>query len=150
MEKIDRRTKFTAQLGRSSNRERETIYNIAICSTINLYFHLIFLHPQHKSNKVRFLLLCVSKSAYLVVICKQLSFFTKCKVIVFADSKSIQLPQETYIGSPSGYYKWLQNSEKQAIREEADFQDYVLLKTIYDASKGKVGYRGLYMALEDY
>ncbi len=51
--------------------------------------------------------------------------------------------------SPSGYYKWLQNSEKQAMREEADFQDYVLLKTIYDASKGKVGYRGLYMALEE-
>jgi putative transposase len=50
--------------------------------------------------------------------------------------------------SRSGYYKWLQNSEKQEIREEQDYQDYLLLKSIYDKAQGKVGYRGLYMALE--
>ncbi len=51
--------------------------------------------------------------------------------------------------SRSGYYKWLQNSEKQAIRDEQDYQDYLLLKSIYDRAKGKIGYRGLYMALAD-
>ena len=47
--------------------------------------------------------------------------------------------------SPSGYYKWLQNAEKQAVREESDYQDYVFLKEIYDEAQGKIGYRGLYM-----
>lgn len=51
--------------------------------------------------------------------------------------------------SRSGYYAWLQNSEKHAIREEQDYQDYLLLRCIYDAFKGKIGYRGLYMALEE-
>lgn len=51
--------------------------------------------------------------------------------------------------SPSGYYKWLQNSEKDALREESDYQDYCLLKFIYDHEKGKIGYRGFYMALVD-
>ncbi|WP_391116643.1 IS3 family transposase [Psychrobacillus sp. L3] len=51
--------------------------------------------------------------------------------------------------SRSGYYAWLQNSEKHSIREEQDYQDYVLLKCIYDAFKGKIGYRGLYMASEE-
>jgi len=40
--------------------------------------------------------------------------------------------------SRSGYYKWLRNSEKQAIREEKDYRDYLLLKSIYDASKEKI------------
>lgn len=51
--------------------------------------------------------------------------------------------------SRSGYYSWLQNSEKHAIREEQDYQDYVLLKRIYDTFKGKIGYRVLYMTLEE-
>lgn len=51
--------------------------------------------------------------------------------------------------SPSGYYKWLQNSEKDSLREESDYQDYCLLKFIYDHEKGKIGYRGFYMALVD-
>lgn len=50
--------------------------------------------------------------------------------------------------SRSGYYKWLQNSEKRAIREEQDYQDYLILKSIYDKAQGKIGYRGLYMALD--
>ncbi len=49
--------------------------------------------------------------------------------------------------SRSGYYKWLHHTEKQVIREERDYQDYLLLKSIYDEAKGKIGYRGLYMAL---
>lgn len=48
--------------------------------------------------------------------------------------------------SRSGYYAWLQNSERHAIRDE---RDYLLLRCIYDAFKGKIGYRGLYMALEE-
>lgn len=51
--------------------------------------------------------------------------------------------------SRSGYYDWLENTESHAIREEQDFQDYLLLKSIYDAHNGKIGYRGLYMALEE-
>jgi transposase InsO family protein len=51
--------------------------------------------------------------------------------------------------SRSGYYKWLQNQEKQANREEQDYQDYLLLKSIYDGAKGKIGYRGLYMELAE-
>lgn len=51
--------------------------------------------------------------------------------------------------SRSGYYEWLENTERHAIREEQDYQDYLLLKCIYDANKGKIGYRGLYMALEE-
>lgn len=51
--------------------------------------------------------------------------------------------------SRSGYYEWLENTEKHAICEEKDYQDYLLLKSIYDANKGKIGYRGLYMALEE-
>ena len=37
------------------------------------------------------------------------------------------------------------NTEKHAIRENNDYEDYLFLKCIYDAFKGKVGYRGLYM-----
>lgn len=49
----------------------------------------------------------------------------------------------------SGYYAWHEKSESHAIREENDYQDYLLLKCIYDAFKGKIGYRGFYMALEE-
>ena len=48
-----------------------------------------------------------------------------------------------------GYYAWLQKAGIHAIREENDYQDYLLLKCIYDAFKRKIGYRGLYMALEE-
>ncbi|MEK4627268.1 IS3 family transposase [Solibacillus sp. FSL R7-0682] len=51
--------------------------------------------------------------------------------------------------SSSGYYKWRQNMEKHSLREEADYQDYLLLKVIYDEAKGKIGYRGFYMELVD-
>lgn len=46
----------------------------------------------------------------------------------------------------SGYYAWLAHAEAYAIQEENDYRDYLLLKCIYDASNGKIGYRGLYMA----
>ncbi len=49
----------------------------------------------------------------------------------------------------SGYYNWLKNTEIYAIREENDYEDYLLLKCVYDAYKGKVGYRGLYMAIKE-
>jgi hypothetical protein len=41
--------------------------------------------------------------------------------------------------SRSGYYKWLKNSENQAQREEQDYMNYLLLKSIYDKAKGKIG-----------
>jgi len=50
----------------------------------------------------------------------------------------------------SGYYKWLQNREKYALREESNYQDYILLKSFFDqAAKGTMGCRGFYMALVD-
>ena len=47
--------------------------------------------------------------------------------------------------SRSGYYAWLQNTEKRSTREYNDYEDYLFLKCIYDAFKGKLGYRALYM-----
>jgi len=51
--------------------------------------------------------------------------------------------------SRSGYYKWLQTTEKRAISEEQDYQDYLLVKCVYDAHRGKSGYRMLYMELSE-
>ncbi len=51
--------------------------------------------------------------------------------------------------SRSGYYAWRKKTEEHAIREDRDYADYLLLKSIYDAYRGKIGYRGLYMALEE-
>ncbi len=39
--------------------------------------------------------------------------------------------------------------EQHAIREEQDYQDYLLLKSIYDAHRGKIGYRIFYMVLAE-
>ncbi|MFK8795822.1 IS3 family transposase [Planococcus plakortidis] len=47
----------------------------------------------------------------------------------------------------SGYYAWLEQVEHHAIREEQDYQDYLLFKSIYDAHRGKIGYRTFYMVL---
>ncbi len=44
--------------------------------------------------------------------------------------------------SRSGCYAWLQNSEKHAIRDEQDYQDYLLIRCIYDAFKGKMAIVG--------
>ncbi|WP_416143957.1 IS3 family transposase [Planococcus koreensis] len=49
--------------------------------------------------------------------------------------------------SRSGYYAWLKKTEQHAIREEQDYRDYLLLKSIYDAHRGKIGYRNFYMIL---
>jgi len=49
----------------------------------------------------------------------------------------------------SGYYVWLEKAEVHAIHEENDYQDFLLLKCIYDAFKGEIGVCGLYMALEE-
>lgn len=51
--------------------------------------------------------------------------------------------------SRSGYYAWLKKVEQHAIREEQDYQDYLLLKSIYDAYRGKIGYRTFYMVLTE-
>ena len=51
--------------------------------------------------------------------------------------------------SRSGYYAWLEKVEQHAIREEQDYQDYLLLKSIYDAYHGKIGYRTFYMVLTE-
>ena len=60
-------------------------------------------------------------------------------------SKSIkQLCQIAQV-SCSGYYKWLLDSE----HEEKDYQDYVLIKDIFDKSKSKYGWRSIQMKLSE-
>lgn len=51
--------------------------------------------------------------------------------------------------SRSGYYAWLKQSDSRSVKEESDFLDYLLLKEIYDAKRGKAGYRVLRMILEN-
>jgi len=51
--------------------------------------------------------------------------------------------------SRSGYYAWIKNTEKHAIREDQDYENYLLLGCIYEVFKGKVGYRKLYMKLTE-
>jgi len=45
--------------------------------------------------------------------------------------------------SRSGYYKWL----KKADEPEKDYEDYLEIKTIFDKSKGKYGWRSIKMSL---
>lgn len=51
--------------------------------------------------------------------------------------------------SRSGYYAWVKNAEKHAIRDERDYEDYLLVRCVYDSFKGKLGYRQLYMKLAE-
>lgn len=51
--------------------------------------------------------------------------------------------------SRGGYYKWLKTTEKRAISEENDYEDYLLVKCVYDAHNGKAGYRTLYMDIAE-
>ncbi len=46
--------------------------------------------------------------------------------------------------SSSGYYKWLLSSEEQ----EKDYDDFLLIKTVFDKGKGKYGSRTIKMKLE--
>ena len=43
--------------------------------------------------------------------------------------------------SRSGYYAWVKNAEKHAIRDECDYEDYLLVRCVYDSFKGKLGNR---------
>jgi len=47
--------------------------------------------------------------------------------------------------SRGGYYKWL----KSADLKEKDYEDYLLIKNIFDASKGRFGWRNIKMRLPD-
>lgn len=47
--------------------------------------------------------------------------------------------------SCSGYYKWLKNSNN----EEKDYQDYLIIKGIFDKSKRKFGWRNIQMKLTE-
>ena len=46
--------------------------------------------------------------------------------------------------SKSGYYKWL----KQSDRPEADYDDYLLIREVFDRGKGKYGWRTIQMKLK--
>lgn len=48
--------------------------------------------------------------------------------------------------SVSGYYYFLNNKEK---KNDKDYEDYLLIKTIFDKKKGKIGARIIKMDLED-
>lgn len=45
--------------------------------------------------------------------------------------------------SKSGYYKWLKNSDKP----DKDFDDYLIVKNIFDRGRGKWGFRTIQMKL---
>lgn len=45
--------------------------------------------------------------------------------------------------SKSGYYKWLKHSEKQ----EKDYEDYLLIKKVFEDGKKKLGFRSVQMKL---
>lgn len=47
--------------------------------------------------------------------------------------------------SRSGYYKWLKKSEEQ----EKDYEDYLLIKEIFERSKRKYGFRTIKMKLQN-
>ena len=46
--------------------------------------------------------------------------------------------------SKSGYYKWLRTSN----RKEKDYDDYLLIKEIFDKGKSKFGWRTIQMRLK--
>lgn len=47
--------------------------------------------------------------------------------------------------SKSGYYKWLKTADSQP----KDYDDYLLIKEVFDKSKSKYGWRNILMGLED-
>ena len=47
--------------------------------------------------------------------------------------------------SRSGYYKWLKHSEKQ----EKDYEDYLLIKEVFEKGKKKLGFRAIKMRLNE-
>lgn len=47
--------------------------------------------------------------------------------------------------SKSGYYEWLQHADEPA----KDYDDYLIVKGIFDAGKGKYGWQTIRMKLED-
>ena len=49
--------------------------------------------------------------------------------------------------SRSGYYAWSYAFEKRALREERDWEDYLLIKTVFDSKYQKAGYRTIQMNL---
>lgn len=51
--------------------------------------------------------------------------------------------------SRSGYYVWVKNTGMHAIRDERDYEDFLLVRCVYDSFKGKLGYRQLYMKLAE-
>jgi putative transposase len=51
--------------------------------------------------------------------------------------------------SRSGYYGWLHAEEKRTDKDERDEKDYILLKEIYDAKKGRAGALTMKMELEN-
>ncbi len=57
---------------------------------------------------------------------------------------SIKLLCEIAKVSRSGYYKWLQ----QADEPEKDYDDYLLIKEIFEQGKGKYGFRAIQMKLK--
>ena len=56
----------------------------------------------------------------------------------------VKLLCKTALVSKSGYYKWLKSSDKK----EKDYDDYLLIKKIFDKGKKKYGWRSIQMKLK--
>jgi transposase InsO family protein len=50
--------------------------------------------------------------------------------------------------SRSGYYAWLKSEKTRMVKAQKDWQDYELIKAVYDAKKGRAGFRTIKMVLE--
>lgn len=50
--------------------------------------------------------------------------------------------------SRSGYYAWLSGASSRLQREEADYEDHVLIKNIFEKKHGRAGWRVIRMNLE--
>lgn len=57
---------------------------------------------------------------------------------------SVKLLCKIVLVSKSGYYKWLKGSDKQ----EKDYDDYLLIKDIFNKGKSKYGWRTIQMKLK--
>lgn len=50
--------------------------------------------------------------------------------------------------SRSGYYRWLSQAAKRTRKEQADYEQHLLIKDVFDKKNGKAGWRVIKMNLE--
>ena len=69
-------------------------------------------------------------------------------ILTEGNSFTINLLCEIAEVSRSGYYKWLENATKRAVKEREDYEQHLLIKKIFLKKKRKAGWRVIKMELE--